>query len=79
MARLAGVVCRPGDDPAGGEQTSGSVGSDHTGKTLAGSEMLKGVSEGWPAILTCLKTLLKTGEPLPAEGPEKVSDATVNL
>jgi uncharacterized protein YndB with AHSA1/START domain/DNA-binding transcriptional ArsR family regulator len=30
-----------------------------------GSEMLKGVSEGWPAILSCLKTLLETGEPLP--------------
>ncbi len=28
------------------------------------SEMLKGVSEGWPAILSGLKTLLETGEPL---------------
>lgn len=33
-----------------------------------GSEMLKGVSEGWPAILSCLKTLLETGEPLPSDG-----------
>jgi uncharacterized protein YndB with AHSA1/START domain/DNA-binding transcriptional ArsR family regulator len=33
-----------------------------------GSEMLKGVSEGWPAILSCLKTLLETGEPVPSEG-----------
>jgi hypothetical protein len=31
-----------------------------------GSEMLKGVSEGWPAILSGLKTLLETGEPLPS-------------
>jgi uncharacterized protein YndB with AHSA1/START domain/DNA-binding transcriptional ArsR family regulator len=30
------------------------------------SEMLKGVSEGWPAILSGLKTLLETGEPLPS-------------
>jgi uncharacterized protein YndB with AHSA1/START domain len=33
-----------------------------------GSEMLKGVSEGWPAILSGLKTLLETGEPLPSGG-----------
>ena len=31
-----------------------------------GSEMLAGISEGWPAILASLKTLLETGEPLPA-------------
>lgn len=30
------------------------------------SEMLKGVSEGWPGILSCLKTLLETGQPLPS-------------
>ncbi|WFB06002.1 SRPBCC family protein [Streptomyces sp. LX-29] len=29
------------------------------------SEMLKGVSEGWPVILSNLKTLLETGETLP--------------
>ncbi|MGH3692781.1 MAG: ArsR/SmtB family transcription factor [Pseudonocardiaceae bacterium] len=29
------------------------------------SEMLKGVSGGWPAILSSLKTLLETGEVLP--------------
>ncbi|MBR7678976.1 SRPBCC domain-containing protein, partial [Streptomyces daliensis] len=32
-----------------------------------GSEMLEGVSEGWPEILSSLKTLLETGEPLPAQ------------
>ena len=32
-----------------------------------GSELLPGISEGWPAILASLKTLLETGEPLPAE------------
>ena len=32
------------------------------------SEMLKGVSEGWPAILSCLKTLLETGQPLASDG-----------
>jgi DNA-binding transcriptional ArsR family regulator/uncharacterized protein YndB with AHSA1/START domain len=31
-----------------------------------GSELLAGISEGWPAILSSLKTLLETGEPLPA-------------
>lgn len=30
-----------------------------------GSEILPGVSEGWPEILASLKTLLETGEPLP--------------
>lgn len=30
-----------------------------------GSEMLKGISEGWPFILSNLKTLLETGESLP--------------
>jgi uncharacterized protein YndB with AHSA1/START domain/DNA-binding transcriptional ArsR family regulator len=29
------------------------------------SEVLKGISGGWPAILASLKTLLETGEPLP--------------
>lgn len=29
------------------------------------SEMLAGIREGWPAILSNLKTLLETGEPLP--------------
>jgi uncharacterized protein YndB with AHSA1/START domain len=28
------------------------------------SEMLKGISQGWPAILSNLKTLLETGETL---------------
>jgi uncharacterized protein YndB with AHSA1/START domain/DNA-binding transcriptional ArsR family regulator len=31
-----------------------------------GSEILPGISEGWPEILASLKTLLETGEPLPA-------------
>ncbi len=28
-------------------------------------EMLKGTSSGWPAILSSLKTLLETGQPMP--------------
>jgi uncharacterized protein YndB with AHSA1/START domain/DNA-binding transcriptional ArsR family regulator len=32
-----------------------------------GSTMLEGVSEGWPSILSNLKTLLETGETLPTE------------
>ncbi len=32
----------------------------------AGSEVLNGVSQGWPAVLASLKTLLETGSPLPS-------------
>ncbi len=32
---------------------------------VPGSAMLKGVSSGWPAILSSLKTLLETGQPMP--------------
>ncbi len=30
-----------------------------------GSEMLRGITQGWPAILSSLKTLLETGQPMP--------------
>lgn len=33
-----------------------------------GSKVLEGISQGWPAIVSSLKTLLETGEPLPAPG-----------
>jgi hypothetical protein len=33
---------------------------------VAGSIVLEQVSQGWPALLSSLKTLLETGEPLPA-------------
>jgi uncharacterized protein YndB with AHSA1/START domain len=29
------------------------------------SEMLRGISEGWPRVLSSLKSLLETGKPLP--------------
>jgi len=29
------------------------------------SDMLRGVTEGWPAVLSALKTLLETGRPMP--------------
>ena len=32
-----------------------------------GSAVLESVSDGWPAVLSSLKTLLETGEPLPDE------------
>jgi uncharacterized protein YndB with AHSA1/START domain len=35
----------------------------------AGSRVHKDVGEGWPHILSSLKTLLETGEPLPAQPP----------
>jgi hypothetical protein len=31
-----------------------------------GSHVLQGISEGWPAVLSSLKTLLETGSPLPS-------------
>jgi hypothetical protein len=34
-----------------------------------GSGVLEGVSQGWPAILASLKTLLETGEAPPAPQP----------
>jgi uncharacterized protein YndB with AHSA1/START domain len=30
-----------------------------------GSEMLRGITQGWPAILSSLKRLLETGQPMP--------------
>jgi uncharacterized protein YndB with AHSA1/START domain len=30
----------------------------------AGSDMLRGISEGWPRVLSSLKSLLETGRPL---------------
>jgi len=30
-----------------------------------GSEMLEGIMEGWPKVLSSLKTLMETGKPLP--------------
>jgi uncharacterized protein YndB with AHSA1/START domain len=30
-----------------------------------GSSVLESISEGWPALLSSLKTLLETGDPLP--------------
>jgi uncharacterized protein YndB with AHSA1/START domain len=30
-----------------------------------GSEMLEGIAEGWPMVLSSLKTLMETGQPLP--------------
>jgi DNA-binding transcriptional ArsR family regulator/uncharacterized protein YndB with AHSA1/START domain len=33
---------------------------------VPGSEVLQGVSQGWPAVLGSLKTLLETGDPLPS-------------
>lgn len=30
-----------------------------------GSEMQKGITDGWPKVLSSLKSLLETGSPLP--------------
>ncbi len=32
---------------------------------VPGSDMLKGITEGWPRVLSSLKSLLETGRPLP--------------
>jgi len=31
-----------------------------------GSEMLQGITDGWPKVLSSLKSLLEMGRPLPA-------------
>ena len=31
-----------------------------------GSQVLPAIAEGWPAVLSSLKTLLETGSPLPS-------------
>jgi len=36
---------------------------------LPESEMLKGIRQGWPAILSSLKSLLETSETLALPGP----------
>jgi uncharacterized protein YndB with AHSA1/START domain len=30
-----------------------------------GSEMLRGITEGWPKVLSSLKSLMEVGKPLP--------------
>jgi len=40
-----------------------------------GSTVLESVSGGWPAILANLKTLLETGETLPADDPQRPSSS----
>ena len=37
------------------------------------SEMLRGITEGWPRVLASLKTLLETGHPLPTWAKTKSS------
>ena len=39
------------------------------------SEMLRGISFGWPAVLSSLKTLLETGNPLPGTDKRWGKDA----
>jgi uncharacterized protein YndB with AHSA1/START domain len=34
-------------------------------KLVPGSDMLKGISNGWPRVLASFKTMLETGKPLP--------------
>ena len=36
-----------------------------------GSDMLRGISEGWPRVLSSLKSLLETGKPLPTWAGKK--------
>jgi uncharacterized protein YndB with AHSA1/START domain/DNA-binding transcriptional ArsR family regulator len=40
-----------------------------------GSAVLEGISQGWPEILSSLKTLLETGESLPERAPEAAGQA----
>ena len=36
------------------------------------SAMLSGISRGWPLVLSSLKTLLETGEPMPGTSKRKM-------
>jgi uncharacterized protein YndB with AHSA1/START domain len=48
------------------EPAYGSVQLTVTHENLeAGSKMLAGISKGWPIVLSSLKSILETGEPLP--------------
>jgi uncharacterized protein YndB with AHSA1/START domain len=40
-----------------------------------GSKVLEGCRSGWPAILSSLKSLLETGEPLALASPDAAGDA----
>ena len=39
-----------------------------------GSSVLEGITQGWPAVLASLKTLLETGESLPAQQPAEKAE-----
>lgn len=41
----------------------------------AGSKVLEAVSTGWPSILSSLKTLVETGEPLRSTDPKYLAEA----
>ena len=45
-----------------------------THENLPNTEMLNGISQGWPAVLANLKSLLETGEVLP-QAPWEMSGA----
>ncbi|MGH2633925.1 MAG: ArsR/SmtB family transcription factor [Tepidiformaceae bacterium] len=40
-----------------------------------GSSVIEGVSEGWPALISSLKTLLETGETLPSAAADATQEA----
>ena len=52
---------RPFQDPARGETPAHNAA---VAPFVPGSEMLKGISGGWPRVLASLKSLLETGQPL---------------
>jgi uncharacterized protein YndB with AHSA1/START domain len=64
-----------GEEPPGGasvvtflvEQHGGIVRLTVTHENLADGQALREISQGWPAVLANLKSLLETGEVLPEE------------
>jgi uncharacterized protein YndB with AHSA1/START domain/DNA-binding transcriptional ArsR family regulator len=71
--RLVITFAAPGDEPPGGPSVVTFLVEPHqdivrltvTHENLPDQAMLSGISQGWPAVLANLKSLLETGEVLP--------------
>jgi uncharacterized protein YndB with AHSA1/START domain len=73
--RLVITWAAPGDEATAGKVSTVTfeIGTVHEVAHLTvthdhlepGSEMLTGITDGWPKVLSSLKSLLETGKPLP--------------
>ncbi|MFI7645054.1 ArsR/SmtB family transcription factor [Micromonospora sp. NPDC049460] len=82
-ARLVITFAAPGDEPPAGPSVVTFLVEPHqdfvrltvTHENLTDQEMHTGISQGWPAILANLKSLLETGEALSSAPWEMSTDA----